>query len=313
MYFGVPVWPITWSPPYDETIKRIAEQGYKGIELIGWRRDALDNYYTDETIAGLNKLISGLGMHVTNFNHTPEGITSMDPAVREEKKGDFKRAIDIAAALGSKNVTMVAPFPFGYKHTDFPELRHIAEFQQWSYSHVNVNYDWDENFQQFVETLKELCAYAKQYDLWILLEAHPYRMVNSAASMLRLIDHVGADNLGFNFDPSHLFPQGDMPEWAVHMLKGRIRHTHFSDNDTLTNVHWRPGQGKINWKAVMQALHDIGYEGTINFELEDIPGAATPTSAMQDDDINNEMEEQMAMARKYITEICEELQIPLAD
>ena len=102
-----------------------------------------------------------------------------------------------------------------------------------------------------------------------------------------------------------------MPEWDVYMLKGRIRHTHFSDNDALTNVHWRPGQGKINWKAVMKALQDTGYNGAINFELEDVPGAATPSSAMNSMKMSDEMEEQMALAKTFITDICKELDIPL--
>ena len=62
MYFGAPVWPLNWRPPYDETIRRISKHGYKGIELIGWDRQALDEYYTDETIDHLKKLISELGL-----------------------------------------------------------------------------------------------------------------------------------------------------------------------------------------------------------------------------------------------------------
>ena len=228
----------------------------------------------------------------------------MDPEVSIAKFSDFCRTIDVAAALGSPNVTMVAAFPFGKSHWDFIELRHLAEMQVWSYGEIGQ--DWEANYEHFVDVVRRCCAYAREKGVRVLIEAHPCRWVNSTQSMLRLIEHVGADNLGMNFDPSHLFPQGDMPEWAVHMLKGRLWHTHFSDNDALTNVHWRPGQGKINWKAVMKALDDIGYEGAINFELEDVPGAATPTSAVHGAKISNEIEHEMAMAKAYIAGLCAE-------
>ena len=36
MFFGAPVWPCKWHPPYDDAIKRIASLGFQGVELIAW-------------------------------------------------------------------------------------------------------------------------------------------------------------------------------------------------------------------------------------------------------------------------------------
>ena len=55
-------------------------------------------------------------------------------------------------------------------------------------------------------------------------------------------------------EPSHLFPMGDLPHLAAYQLAGRVWHTHLSDNDGTTNAHWRPGKGKIDWGALLQAL-----------------------------------------------------------
>ena len=59
-------------------------------------------------------------------------------------------------------------------------------------------------------------------------------------------------------------------------LGQRVFHCHFSDNDAVTNAHWRPGRGKIDWRAVLEALRDVGFDGTVSIELEDVPGVATP-------------------------------------
>ncbi len=92
--------------------------------------------------------------------------------------------------------------------------------------------------------------------------------------MLRLIERTGTSNLGLNFDRGHLFPAGDMPHYVVLALGDRIFSTHFSDNVGFTNAHWRPGRGKIDWKAIFAALQAIGYSGPITLELEDAPGAS---------------------------------------
>ena len=35
-----------------------------------------------------------------------------------------------------------------------------------------------------------------------------------------------------------------------------------------------PGKGKIDWQAVLVALKDVGYNGVISIELEDVPGVS---------------------------------------
>jgi sugar phosphate isomerase/epimerase len=128
--------------------------------------------------------------------------------------------------------------------------------------------------------------------------------------MLRLIEHVNEPNLGMNFDPSHLFPSGDMPQVTVMQMGKRLGHTHFSDNDTFTNAHWRPGKGKIDWYAVMKALRDVGYDEVISFELEDVPGAAKPNEVIAVKTANP-MEVELKLSVEYIKGICDSLGIKI--
>ena len=52
------------------------------------------------------------------------------------------------------------------------------------------------------------------------------------------------------------------------MLGNRVKTLHISDHDYLDEQHWLPGEGKINWKEVVSALKEIGYEGVFNYEVE---------------------------------------------
>ena len=157
----------------------------------------------------------------------------------------------------------------------FMTILQLPVRQIWTMA-VPSGLDWQRGWEEFVETVRRVVAVVEEAGLRYAMEPHPYRYVANAAGMLRLLDHVPSPALGINYDPSHTFPAGDMPHLAVYQLAGRVFHCHVSDNDALTNAHWRPGQGKIDWRAVMAALRDVGFDGTISVELEDVPGVATP-------------------------------------
>ena len=302
MFFATPVWPIQWEAPYDNAIKRIAAIGFKSVELIAWNAQVLVEYYTKENILHLKKLLNDCGLKMTNFNNTPRDLCSDNNALRQACKDSYKRAVEVAHELGAETLTSVSPYPFSMTNA-YGRILDLPQTQIWTIKE-DLNRDFSANYIRFVEDMKELCQWNADAGLKLLIEPHPYRWVNSAASMLRLLEHVNADNLGFNLDPSHLFASGEFPQRTIYELRGKVWHAHFSDNDTLTNAHWRPGTGKVDWHAVMKALKDTGFNGEISFELEDVPGAAS-----RDVQSTPEMDEELKKSIKYISEICIELGI----
>jgi sugar phosphate isomerase/epimerase len=91
--------------------------------------------------------------------------------------------------------------------------------------------------------------------------------------LLDLIAKVNSPALGITFDTSHAHVRGlDLPA-AIRELGPLIRCTHISDNDGSGDQHLTPGGGTIAWPPVMAALREVGYQGTLNFE---IPGEEYP-------------------------------------
>ena len=97
-----------------------------------------------------------------------------------------------------------------------------------------------------------------------------------------LLEAVPNENVGFNFDPSHLHWQGIDYLAAVAEFKDRIFHTHAKDVATyaaklarigvLEGAWWRyviPGFGEIDWGRYILALREIGYDGAVSVEHED--------------------------------------------
>jgi sugar phosphate isomerase/epimerase len=272
------------------------------VELIAWDREALDSYYTPETIKHLRTLLDDLGLELSEFVSTPKGMASPDAATRAQALDHFKRFVGVAVELGADLVNSVAPYPFDLS---FPRIMSKHIHQEWTID-VDPNLDWQKNWEDYVALMRQFCDVCEDAGVRYALESHPYRWMRNSASMMRLMDQVDSPVLGMNFDPSHLFPMGEIPEMVVYEVGERVFHTHFSDNDGTSNAHWRPGKGKISWRAVLQALKAVGYEGVISIELEDVPGTGSRGTRS-----TNVLDQETALAKDYLTAICDELDIPI--
>lgn len=300
MKLGAPVWPFQWHPPYEDAVRRIAALGFRNVELIAWNREALRDYYTPERVRSLRAMMDDLGLTLSEFVSSAAAMASADAAERDAVVEYFKHFCETARSLGTNTVNTVAPVPFGLK---LPPLKQLPVTQVWTVD-VPEGLDWPRGWDEFAETMRSVMAIVEDAGLRYAMEPHPYRYVANADGMLRLLDHVPSPALGINYDPSHTFPCGDMPHVAVYRLGSRVFHCHFSDNDAVTNAHWRPGTGKIDWRALLKALRDVGFAGTISIELEDVPevaNAATPAGPRFDGE--------MRLSREYLLTVSDGLGI----
>jgi sugar phosphate isomerase/epimerase len=112
---------------------------------------------------------------------------------------------------------------------------------------------------------------------------------NWFASNLQHLDHWAAlfdvlpqENVGLNFDPSHLAWQGIDYLAAVTEFADRIFHTHAKDVaideaalrrvGVLERDWWRytiPGTGRIAWGEYLGKLREIQFDGAVSIEHED--------------------------------------------
>lgn len=275
MKFGASSWPFQWDPPYEDCIKRVASLGFKAIELIGWDADYLASYYTRDKIADLRACLDGEGIMISQFVHTPHELSHPDPAQRQKAIGNWRKAVEVGTALGSKIINMVSTHPFAmHDNREIPRIVTKPLVQKYATRNVPRGVDWDQNYLDYVEAMKACAKICEDAGVTMSVEPHPGRYLGNTDGALRLLEHVNSPAMGINFDPSHTFPQGDFPNLSVYRLGKHIKHIHASDNDAVTNVHWRPGMGKIDWLAMFQALKDVGYDGVVSIELEDVPGVS---------------------------------------
>jgi sugar phosphate isomerase/epimerase len=151
-----------------------------------------------------------------------------------------------------------------------------------------VKWQWE---KKVIPYWKAEAKFAAQRGIKIAFEMHPGFVVYNTETLLKLRE-AGGENLGANFDPSHLFWQGMDPIVSLRQLKGAVFHVHAKDcridpvmtsrNGVLDTKHYGDvfnrswvfrtvgfGHGEDFWRDFLSMLRVIGYDGAISIEHED--------------------------------------------
>ena len=304
MRFGASVWPWKWDGPYDRAVARIGEAGFRATELIAWDEDSLVEHYTPATVRKLRSVLDGNGMTLSQFVVKTPGLSSPDPRLRTAAVDVFRRGVDKGVELGAEIVNTVVHYPFALPMPLITDRPHVQVFTV----DLPGGLDWDQNWLDYVTGLRECCRYAEAAGIRYSLEPHPFRYGSTTDGLLRILEAVDSPALGVNLDPSHLFPVGEMPHVAVHRLGAKVQHCHVSDNDGETNVHWRPGKGKIDWAAFLRALANTSFDGVVSLEFEDVPGVSrgirdVPGVYRGNAEATREFEDEYKLGLAFLTEL----------
>jgi len=165
-----------------------------------------------------------------------------------------------------------------------------------------VGRDWTkpvrENLREAEEVFKPLVDRAGEKGVKLVVENcvmegwHPDGYPGNLAYSPELWEWMFSLGLYLNFDPSHLVWMGIDPVSALTPYVDRIAHAQAKDIQTFPEkrsrygwpgiaVHrddpwnvgwWRyrvPGLGEVDWRGVVDALYEHGYDGVLSVEHED--------------------------------------------
>ncbi len=241
----------------EDTIRRVAQIGYQGIEILAdvphaWpvnllpeRRKSLCDALAQHRLTVSN--VNGFMMNAVNDPRQPYWHPSWiepDPNYRAIRREHTKRALTLAAEIGATNIQTEPGGP-------------LAEGQTWQ-SAADV----------FYEELMPCVEVAERLEVGLLIEPEPGLMIERFEQFLEFVQRIDSPAIGLNFDVGHAYCVGEDPQDWVERMAPYTRHYHLEDiAATRVHQHLVPGRGAIDFDATLQAIAGTGYDGWVTVEL----------------------------------------------
>ncbi len=232
----------------------------------------------------LKALLKGEGLSISalschgNCLHPDKAFAKANQAVQTA-------TIKLAKELGVKVVIDFSGCPGSDPKATKPNWVTCA----WPPDYLDIlNWQWE---KVVIPYWKAQAKFARDHGVNLAFEMHPGFVVYNPETLLRLRRECG-NNIGANFDPSHLFWQGMDPCESAKALAGAIWHVHAKDsrvdpgnaavNGVLDTKHYSDelrrawifrtcgyGHSLEWWKNFFSTLRLVGYDGAISIEHED--------------------------------------------
>lgn len=223
--------------PIEVTIERLGRLGYDAIEISG-EPARYDVAQVRDLLARHNVQCWGSVTLMTEGRD----LIHEDHYVRFGTVQYIKDVITMVDALGGRVICIVPSTVGKTKAMADPET-------EWRWA---------------VQCLKEISYHAGEHNVRIGLEPlnrFETNFLNRADQGLYLANEVG-NGVGVTLDTFHLnIEEADMLA-AIRSAGSQLIDFHVADNNRLP-----PGQGSIDFKAVIDTLREIGYDGAVTSEF----------------------------------------------
>lgn len=116
-----------------------------------------------------------------------------------------------------------------------------------------------------------LIAQQRGVPLWLEpINRYETNFINTISEGLVLLAEIGAPNFKLLMDTFHMNIEEPDISTSVRLAGDRLGYIHFADSNRQA-----PGSGHTDFKAILQALDDISYQGIISTEILPIPDDVT--------------------------------------
>ena len=171
------------------------------------------------------------GMELTGLNCNGNPLNPL-PGVGPKHADDLRRTIELAGLLGVDRVVAMSGTPGSDPRAEYPSW----VVNPWDGVYLDVlDYQWDVATTYWTG----IDALAREHGVRIAIEMHPHNLAFSPVTLRRLVDQVGATNLGAEMDPSHLFWQGMDPVRCIEWLGPLVFHAAAKDAMVLPGADVR--------------------------------------------------------------------------
>ena len=219
----------------EDALTAIAGLGFRVVEIFL----QADAEYTPPFGLELDRRRRDLGLRVHSLHlYAPYfDLWSPYPRLIEETRGRFQRLLEVAATLEARALTW-----HGLRYgVDSPRL--VAAF---------------------FESTAWAAEQARAAGVTLCIENVSWCYLRTPAQVAAL--RQAGLPIGFTFDTFQAGESGTDPAAMVHAMDSRLTTVHLADYAPDGPRHLPPGEGTLNWRAILRALHAVGYVGPLILE-----------------------------------------------
>ena len=246
-------WPIGLSTgcfyrtPLIDCLETIRGSGFSMIEVV-FSPPHLD-YRNPQAVQEAAARIDALGLEAYSF-HAPFAddidISSLESGCREHALAEILRAVEAAASLGV-HYFVIHPGP---ENGDIPsrEERMLR-------------------IENVCSILERVAARCSEVGIQCVLENKlPHLMFGQSADLLWILTCLKGNRVGACLDTGHAHLAGELYP-LVHKMAPYLRLLHVHDNKGHGDDHLPPGDGRIDWTALLKELAAVNFTGAFILEL----------------------------------------------
>lgn len=235
-------WETEWEADYVPYVDRAARLGFDILEVGA--KPLPD--YTREQIRALRERARERNITLT-AGYGPAYMHNMgsgDMAVRKNASEWFKRLFDV---MGQLEIHQLGGALYSYWPIDF--TKPVNKDEDWKYS---------------VEGTRILAELAMPYDICLgmeVLNRFENHLLNTAEEGVSFVEEVARENVKVMLDTFHMNIEEDDMAAAIRRAGRLLGHFHTGECNRKV-----PGQGRMPWKEIGEALRQIEYDGSVVME-----------------------------------------------
>lgn len=133
------------------------------------------------------------------------------------------------------------------------------------------------HIEHVIDSLEQIAKRCRDLGTTCVIENKlPHLVFGNSGEILWILDGIKGVEVGACLDTGHAFLSGNMNDF-VQKLGGRLKVIHAHDSGGVSDDHFPPGRGRIDWPCLLRTLVEIEFHGAFILELA---GMADPNATM---------------------------------
>lgn len=283
MKYGVNtmVWTTRITEQHSALFSRIRGWGFDGVELFLSPSEPA-------SILSVRRILDGVGLERTACSVLPREANLIDRDAQVRARGGefLKHCIERTAELGCKLICGPLYAALGM---------------------MSGRPRTDDEWKRAVQGLHAAAERARTFGITLCIEPlnrFETYFLNTLADASQLVHDVGEPNVLIHFDTFHANIEEKDPADSLRAVAKDLGHVHISENDRGV-----PGTGHNDWRGILGALKEMGYEGWMTIESFAQPEPQLAAAAAIWRDLAPSGDELAREGLRFITALSQEIDV----